>query len=106
LYKKYNELIRTGDYYRISSYRTNHFYDCFQVVSKEKEEALVTYIQVLNRPNCHSSRIYLKGLNPNKNYKIEGEDRIYGGDTLMFAGLNLTKIAGDFKGYLIHLTAI
>ncbi len=106
LYKKYNELIRTGDYYRIASYRTNHFYDCFQVVSKEKDEALVTYIQVLNRPNCHSRRIYLKGLDPNKNYKIEGEDRIYGGDTLMFAGLNLTKIAGDFKGFLIHLTAV
>lgn len=106
LYKKYNELIRTGDYYRIASYRENHFNDCYQVVSKDKEEALVTYIQVLNRANCHSNRIYLKGLNPNRNYKIEGEDRIYGGDTLMFAGLNIAKAFGDFKGYLIHLRAI
>ncbi len=36
------------------------------VVKKDKSEALVTYIQVMGRPNAHSRRILLKGLCPNK----------------------------------------
>ncbi len=40
MYHKYNDLVREGDYYRIASYRENHFYDCYMVVSKDKKEAL------------------------------------------------------------------
>lgn len=37
MYHKYNDLVREGDYYRIASYRENHFYDCYMVVSKDKK---------------------------------------------------------------------
>ena len=57
MYHKYNDLVREGDYYRIASYAKNHEYDCYEVVSKDKKEALVTFVQVLNRPNYHSRRI-------------------------------------------------
>ena len=50
MYHKYNDLVREGDYYRIASYAKNHEYDCYEVVSKDKKEALVTFVQVLNRP--------------------------------------------------------
>lgn len=106
MYHKYNDLIRCGDYYRIASYGENHLYDCYEVVSKDKKEALVTYIQVLNCPNYHSRRIYLKGLDPHMKYRIEGEKEAYYGDTLMKAGFQTEKLWGDFKGRLYHLKAI
>ena len=39
MYHKYNDLVRTGDYYRIASYRQNHMYDCYMVVAKDKSIA-------------------------------------------------------------------
>lgn len=106
MYHKYNDLVREGDYYRIASYAENHYFDCYGVVSKNKKEALYTYVQVLNRPNYHSRRIYLKGLAAEKYYAIEGEDGTWSGEQLMNAGLLVQNPFGDFKGKLIHLTEV
>ena len=103
MYHKYNDLVRTGDYYRIASYRENRMYDCYMVVAKDKSEALVTFVQVMGRANSHSRRILLKGLCPDKKYRIEGEDRTYLGSTLMQAGILVGNMWGDYKGKLIHL---
>lgn len=105
MYHKYNDLVREGDYYRIASYQENHQYDCYMVVSKDKREALVTFVQVLNRPNYHSRRIRLKGLEAGRQYRIEGREGTFGGDLLMNAGILISNPWGDFKGELLHLTA-
>lgn len=106
MYHKYNDLVRTGDYYRIASYQENHMYDCYEVVSKDKTQALVTFIQVLGRANCHSRRIHLEGLQENMRYQIEGESRTYLGSTLMYGGLQIENLWGDFQGKLIYLKAV
>ena len=103
MYHKYNDLVREGDYYRLASYHDNHFYDCYGVVSKDQKEALYTFVQVLNRPNHHSRRIYFKGLDPDKRYRIEGEQEVYSGDVLMKAGYLVQNMWGDYKSRLIHL---
>lgn len=112
MYHKYNDLVREGDYYRIAHYADNHFYDCYEVVAKDKSEALVTYVQVLNRPNFHSRRIHIPGLDSEKTYVIanaqdwpEIKQTEYKGDTLHYAGINIPPLWGDFKGRLMHLTA-
>lgn len=106
MYHKYNDLVRRGDYYRIASYQENHLYDCYAVVSKDKTEALITYIQVLNRPNVHSRRIYVKGLDSNRKYLVEGGEKAYYGNTLMKAGIPVEDVWGDFKGKLYYLRAV
>ena len=103
MYHKYNDLVREGDYYRIASYSENHYYDCYGVVSKDKKEALYTYVQVMNRANYHSRKLCLKGLDSEKKYVIEGEEGIYTGDVLMKAGYLVHNLWGDFKGRLIHI---
>ena len=103
-YHKYGDLVRRGDYYRIASYACNHEFDCYMVVSQDKGEALVTYVQVLNRPNFASRKIRLKGLDPDLTYMVEG--RTYGGDLLMNAGLLIENPWGDFQGKLIYLSAV
>ncbi len=113
MYHQYNDLIRSGDYYRIAHYADNHYYDCYEVVAKDKSEALVTYIQILNRPNYHSRRIHIPGLDPKRTYNIvnaedwpEMKQTEYKGDTLHYAGINIPPLWGDFKGRLMHLKAI
>ena len=115
MYHQYNDLVREGDYYRIASYSDNHKYDCWQVVSEDKKESLVTYVQVLNRPNFKSRRILLKGLAEDMHYEVRflgnekatiPETKVYSGDTLMKAGILLPNLPGDFQAVLLHLTAI
>lgn len=111
MYHKYNDLVREGDYYRIASYADNHYYDCYEVVAKDKSEALVTYIQVLNRPNYHSRRICIPGLAKEKTYVIANAEEWpelkqieYNGAALHYAGINIPALWGDFQGRLLHLT--
>ena len=103
MYHKYNDLIRRGDYWRIASYLENGSYDCYMVASKDKKEALITYVQVLSRPNFHSRRVRLKGLSPENRYRIEETGEVLGGDVLMQAGMLIAPLWGDYRSRLIHL---
>ena len=103
LYHKYNDLVREGDYYRIASYSDNKDHDCYGVVSKDKKEALFTYVQVLGRANHKTRRLYFRGLDPEKTYKIDGENSSYTGDILMKAGYLIEPLWGDYRSRLIHL---
>ena len=106
MYHKYNDLVREGDYFRLASASENQMYDSWQVVSKDGTESLVTFIQVKGRTGQRSRRVFLRGLHPDKKYRIEGEDGVFGGDTLMYAGLQVAGMWGDFQGKLIHLVQV
>lgn len=106
MYHKYNDLVREGDYYRIASYRENHYFDCWEVVSEDKKEALVTFIQVLSRPNVHSRCLKLQGLDASKKYRVEETGEVFDGDVLMYGGILIPAIYADFQGRLIHLIQV
>lgn len=106
LYHKYNDLIRRGDYYRLKNYTDNHYEDAWSVVAKDQSEVLVTFVQVLARPNRHSTRLTLKGLNPQGQYQDEETKQVYSGDTLMYAGLLMKDLYGDYASKLVHLVKI
>ena len=106
LYHKYNELMREGDYDRIASWKENHYYDCWQVTDKEKNEALLTYVQVFARPNCKSRRIRFKNLIPEAQYVLEESGKVYSGEMLMLAGILIPPLKGDFWSKLYHVVRL
>ena len=106
LYHKYHALMRSGDYYRIASYSQNDSFDCYEVVAKDQSEALITFVQVLGRPNVHSRRVRIPGLDEKKKYRVETTGEVYCGDTLLHAGLNVPAMWGDFQSALIHLSEV
>lgn len=101
-YHKYNELIRTGDYYRIASLSENGVYDCWAIVAKDKSEALVTYVEGMRRPNVHSQIIKLVGLDENALYALEGTGDEYNGAVLMYGGFSAGGTWGDYSSKLFH----
>jgi alpha-galactosidase len=105
-YHKYNDLIRTGDLYRISNIFENQNFNCVEYVAKDKSEALIIYVQVLNRPNHHSKRVNLKGLEENTFYRNEETGSVHSGGALMHGGVLMTGLYGDFKGKLLHFTRV
>lgn len=91
MYHRYNDLIRCGDYYRISSYRENHYNDCWEIVSKDKKKALVTYIKVISRPNRRSVNIRLRGLEEDRYYRVLCDKRVL---SLDYPSLTADKASG------------
>lgn len=106
MYHKYNDLVRSGDYYRLASYSENHQYDCYEVAAKDGSEALVTYVEVLRRPNFKTRRIRLKGLDENAVYENEETKARYTGDVLMYAGVQAPETWGDFSSRLMHFVKV
>ncbi|MFW6264628.1 MAG: alpha-galactosidase [Bacillota bacterium] len=107
-YKGVRELVQKGSFYRlISPFAGNE--TAWMVVSEDKSQALVAYYRVLAEPNPGTSIFRLKGLSPEKDYKISGLEGIYGGDELMFSGLQI-DVNGfhnwDFRSYLWKLDSI
>ena len=105
-YRRHQELIREGDYYRIASYSENHLYDCWAVSAKDKSEVLVTYVQVLSTPNAHSRKLYLKGFEPQAVYRLEETGETFTGEILEKYGYLIRPLWGDFRSKLLHFTKI
>ena len=114
LYKKFGDLVRNGDYYRIASYRENNEYDCWASISKDKSKALVTFVQVMNHPNYKTRFIKVTGLKPEAKYRVTWPDEkqedfkpmeLYG-RTLANAGIPIRRDWGDFRAQLIFIEEI
>lgn len=99
---KFQNLIQTGDYYRISSWSDQKPYDCWEVAAKDGSEALVTYVQVLGKANVHSRIVQLKGLDPDSVYKLEETGEIFTGEELLYCGFLVKDIRGDYQSRLYH----
>ncbi|MFF2446959.1 alpha-galactosidase [Neobacillus sp. NPDC058068] len=114
-YKKHRGLIRDGLFYQLlSPFSENE--TAWMVVSQDQSEALVGYYKVLATPNSLKQQtLQLSGLNEAKAYQVAG--RIYYGDELMQAGLQLptefngvnsssAKRGGDFQSNVFYIKSI
>lgn len=108
-FNKFNKLVRTGDHYRIGNMFEDNTWDAWMFVSKEKDDALFEFIQVIARPNARSRRIKLKGLDPDAYYYEESSPDIkLSGAALMNAGINVAKMWnadgmwGDYQSKILH----
>ena len=105
-YHQYYSLISEGEYYRLASYQENKQYDSWMVVSQDKKEALLFYVQVLASPQRKSICLRLAGLEEKAFYEvnlISGKEEIRSGAALMYAGLRIPRMTGDFRSLLCHI---
>jgi alpha-galactosidase len=101
-YKEVRELIQFGDMYRLlSPFEGNE--TAWMYVSEDKTEAFAAFFRVLAVPNGAVRRLTLKGLDPNKEYFIDEKEDTYGGDELMYAGLTIPYMHGDFQSVVWRL---
>jgi alpha-galactosidase len=84
--KEHRALIQFGSFYRLENpYQGQQ--GAWMVVSQDKSEAIVGLYQLMNRINSGFIRLHLRGLDPEKDYHINGSETAHGGDELMEAGL-------------------
>lgn len=106
-YKKYSELIRNGDYYRLT--HNNERYMAWQFVSTDKTSSLAALVQKVNHIDYKPIIQKFEGLDPLKQYRviIDGERRedLYSGNLLMKVGLCVRTIKYDGDSTRIEFIA-
>ena len=83
-YKKYEELIRQGRYYRLSNPFTDN-YAAWMFAAEDKSRALFNIVMLENHSNMEISVVKLKGLEADAVYEDEKSGRRYDGAALMAA---------------------
>ena len=109
-YHCYYNVINHGDLYRLIM--PNDTYNgkqgkcaAWMYVSEDQSEALLTFV-VMRTSVKPIYFVKLQGLDPNAQYRDEESGCIYHGDTLMKAGLNLTRRYTDGDSTVIHLRKV
>lgn len=97
-YKKYEELIRTGNYYRLSDPFRDP-YAAWMHVSEDKQEVLLHVVMLEIHGNMTVSYVRLKGLMPDAVYEELKSGRSYYGSALMAAGIPMPVELGDNQAY-------
>ncbi len=103
-FKKYADLIQTGDYYRLS----NPFEDevtAWQFVSEDKKRVLFNVVLTEVYGNPDVTYVKLRGLDPEKIYREQQSEKEYSGRTLMEAGINVPVAMGEYQAYQMEFIA-
>ncbi len=87
-YKSVRHLIQFGDFYRLKSPFENNE-SAWSFVAKDKSEAVVSFFRVLAQPNPNFTCVYAAGLDEWAHYKDMRTGEVYGGDELMYVGINV-----------------
>ena len=104
-YREYQELIREGDYYRLS----NPFQDNFaawRVVSDDRSKALVSVIRLTAEANPPAAYVTLKGMEEDAFYREKTTGKVYPGAALMEAGILLPAAVSEYEAYQIELERV
>lgn len=104
-YREYQELIREGDYYRLS----NPFQDNFaawMVVSDDRSKALVSVIRLTAEANPPAAYVTLKGMEEDAFYQEKTTGKVYPGAALMEAGILLPAAVSEYEAYQIELERV
>ena len=104
-YREYQELIREGDYYRLS----NPFQDNFaawMVVSDDRAKALVSVIRLTAEANPPAAYVTLKGMEEDAFYREKTTGKVYPGAALMEAGILLPAAVSEYEAYQIELERV
>lgn len=117
-YKEHRQLIQFGDFYRLKSPFDLGNETAWLFINKEKSVALFFYYLILDKTNKVNPRVKLKGLSPDRKYKLMGEDTVYYGSELMNKGVYIEpplsdeevqgsyQINGDFRSFKVTITAV
>ena len=124
-FKRLNDLIRTGDYYRLTDPAENAYFTAWQFAAEDGSEALLNLVVTHPQANPLPIHLCFRGLEEAAVYELDGldyfgsqydrdggkaiEDGIhkgmrFSGSTLLYAGLVLPQLFGDYPSVQLHLT--
>jgi alpha-galactosidase len=105
LFKEYGPLIHNGKYYRLSNPMEDKF-AVWSYVSEDQKKVLVHGMIFRTEPNMLRYPIFLRGLDPDKKYRLKENGDVYSGSALMHGGILLPKAWGDYVPVELYLEEV
>ncbi len=101
-FKKYYDLIQSGDYYRLTNPDTETAWHGWEFAAEDGSEALLCIVALQIHPNGPGRWMRLKGLKKDSLYTVNGQK--YPGDVLMNSGLLMPVASEEYQSFRIHIT--
>lgn len=103
-FKKYYDLIQSGDYYRLTDDGRKSPFVAWEFVSKDKREILVNAVVLRSRANPMLHTVKLSGLKEEGRYREEKSRKVYTGSSLMYGGFPIPVMEDDYQAVQIYFT--
>ena len=101
-YHNYWNMIHNGNYYRLTDPAIHGEIAAWEFAAADAGEALLNVVTIDTHCNASVQYVKLKGLAPEKVYRIEGEEGIYSGDALMNAGIPVPYMSDEYEAWQVH----
>lgn len=105
LYKSIRSIVLFGDQYRLVN-PTENGHASWMYVSRDKTQAVWTYVSASIVGNGPIPYVRMQGLDPAKRYEVLETGELYQGDELMYAGMPVKVPHGDFGSIMWRLKAV
>ncbi|RED61720.1 alpha-galactosidase [Cohnella lupini] len=104
-YKEIRHMVQFGEFYRLRSpFEGND--TAWMMVSADGSEAFAVYVRVMAEPNAPLDWLKFKGLEAGAQYRVADSGAVYGGDQLMYAGLPIPGLQGDYQSFVWRFNKI
>lgn len=104
-YKNIRAIVQYGDLYRLKS-SSNSNEVAWMNLSKDKNKVVVSYVKKYGEANVLPRRLKLKALEENSLYKLNETGEVFGGDELMYIGLEIGELFNDYQAKIWTLSKI
>ena len=95
-YKNIRKTIQFGDLYRLkSAFDSNE--TAWMNISKDGNNLVVSYVKKYAEANVLPKSLKLKALDENSLYEVSETGEVFGGDELMYIGLDIGELNGDYQ---------
>lgn len=94
IYKEIRPVVQFGEQYRLINPEDSSNETAVEFVYDN--QVVVTYVRVLSTIETMETTLKLRGLDPEADYRLLGQNKVYSGAELMYAGLTLVLPQGDF----------
>jgi alpha-galactosidase len=103
LYKKIRHIVQEGSQYRLASINEGNFASV-QYVTKDRTESVAFFFLHYRRFGDPVPCIKLKGLDPDRSYRLDSDNSVRSGQSLMSVGL-YTGLKNDFDSAVVRLVS-
>lgn len=100
--RRFWELTHEGLYYRLSNPMEFRELAAWEFVSEEQDEALLSVVTMDTHCNAPVNYVKLKGLEEQAVYREENSGEVYTGAALMYAGLPVPAMMGEYQAVQLH----
>ncbi len=105
-FHRFHPIIANGDLYRLTDPFGNCDYTAWEFVSKDGSEALLFYVVAHHYAHEEPRLFRLRGLQPERRYRVVESGLVLYGDTLMNAGLPMPEVPGDGASWHFQLKLV